>query len=256
MLKRITLMVVFFTTITFINVGAQTLTVKEIIKKADDKIRGLTSQGEMTMTIVRPDWTRSVTMKSWAKGTDYAIILITAPAKDKGQVFLKIKTDMWNWVPSIEKMIKIPPSMMMQSWMGSDYTNDDLVKESSIVKDYTHKLLGKDSIRGQMCYKIELIPLADAAVTWGKAIMWITVNGFNEWKTEFYDEDMELVNTLNAYNIKKMGDREIPTKMEIIPQDKKGNKTVLEIKSMIFNKAIDDVFFSQQNMKKLSQIMK
>lgn len=249
-------MVVFFTTITFINVGAQTLTVKEIIKKADDKIRGLTSQGEMTMTIVRPDWTRSVTMKSWAKGTDYAIILITAPAKDKGQVFLKIKTDMWNWVPSIEKMIKIPPSMMMQSWMGSDYTNDDLVKESSIVKDYTHKLLGKDSIRGQMCYKIELIPLADAAVTWGKAIMWITVNGFNEWKTEFYDEDMELVNTLNAYNIKKMGDREIPTKMEIIPQDKKGNKTVLEIKSMIFNKAIDDVFFSQQNMKKLSQIMK
>ena len=250
------LLVALFAISTIINAGAQTLTATEIIKKADDKGRGLTSQGEMTMTIVRPDWTRSVTMKSWQKGTDYAIILITSPAKDKGQVFLKIKNDMWNWVPSIEKMIKIPPSMMMQSWMGSDFTNDDLVRESSIVKDYTHKLLGKDSIRGQMCYKIELIPLADAAVTWGKAIMWITVDGFNQWKTEFYDEDMELVNTLNAYNIKKMGDREIPTKMEIIPQDKKGNKTVLEIKSMIFNQAIDDTFFSQQNMKKLSQTIK
>jgi outer membrane lipoprotein-sorting protein len=256
MKKMKALLVALFAISTIINAGAQTLTATEIIKKADDKGRGLTSQGEMTMTIVRPDWTRSVTMKSWQKGTDYAIILITSPAKDKGQVFLKIKNDMWNWVPSIEKMIKIPPSMMMQSWMGSDFTNDDLVRESSIVKDYTHKLLGKDSIRGQMCYKIELIPLADAAVTWGKAIMWITVDGFNQWKTEFYDEDMELVNTLNAYNIKKMGDREIPTKMEIIPQDKKGNKTVLEIKSMIFNQAIDDTFFSQQNMKKLSQTIK
>ena len=163
---------------------------------------------------------------------------------------------MWNWVPSIEKMIKIPPSMMMQSWMGSDFTNDDLVRESSTVKDYTHKMLSKETIREQLCYKIELIPLLDAPVTWGKAIMWVTVNGFNQWKTEFYDEDMELVNTMNAYNIKKMGDREIPTKIEIIPQDKKGNKTVLEITSMIFNQTIDDSFFSQQNMKKLSQTTK
>jgi outer membrane lipoprotein-sorting protein len=256
MSNKIALLITLFTISTFINAGAQTLTATDIIKKADEKNRGTTSQGEMTMTIVRPTWTRSVVLKTWAKGTDYSIVLITSPAKEKGQVFLKIKTDMWNWVPSIEKMIKIPPSMMMQSWMGSDFTNDDLVRESSIVKDYTHKLLGKDSIRGQMCYKIELIPLADAAVTWGKAIMWITVDGFNQWKTEFYDEDMKLVNILNSYNIKKMGDREIPTKIEIIPLDKKGNKTVLEIKSMIFNQAIDDTFFSQQNMKKLSQTTK
>ncbi len=256
MLKRITFIIALFTTCIFINVRAQILTATEIIKKADEKSRGLTSQGEMTMTIVRPAWTKSVTMKSWQKGTNYSMILITDPAKDKGQVFLKIKTDMWNWVPSIEKMIKIPPSMMMQSWMGSDFTNDDLVRESSIVIDYTHKLLGKDSLRGQMCYKIELIPLADAAVTWGKVIMWITVDSFNQWKTEYYDEDMKLVNIMNAFNIKKMGNREIPTKMEISSQDKKGNKTVLEIKSMIFDQSIDDNFFSQQNIKKLSQKVK
>lgn len=239
-----------------LSMNAQTLTAKEIVKKADEKSRGLTSQGEMTMTIVRPDWSRSVTLKSWQKGNDFALILITSPAKDKGQVFLKIKTDMWNWLPSIEKMIKIPPSMMLQSWMGSDFTNDDLVKESSILKDYTHKLLGKETVREQLCYKIEMLPLEEAPVTWGKLILWITVDGYNEWKADYYDEDMELINEMNAFNISKMGDREIPTKLEIIPTGKKGHKTILETKSIIFNKPIDDSFFSQQNMKRLSKTVK
>jgi outer membrane lipoprotein-sorting protein len=230
---------------------AQELTAREIIKKADDKGRGLTNQGTMTLTIVRPDWNRSITMKSWSKGTEYSLIYITAPAKEKGQVFLKRQKDMWNWVPSIERMIKIPPSMMMQSWMGSDFTNDDLVKESSIVVDYTQKLIGKETVRGMECYKIELTPLPDAAVTWGKVITWITVNGFNQWKAEYYDEDQELVNLMNAYNIKKMGDREIPTRMEIEPVNKKGNKTILEINSSVFNQPIADSFFSQQNMKSI-----
>ena len=232
---------------------AQTLSAKEIVQKADEKSRGITSQGEMTMTITRPSWSRSVTMKSWGKGTEYAMILITSPAKDKGQVFLKIKTDMWNWVPSIDKMIKIPPSMMVQSWMGSDFTNDDLVKESSVVKDYDHKLLGEETVRDQNCYKIELIPHPDAAVTWGKIITWITTKSFDTWKVEYYDEDMKLINIMNASDIKRMGDREIPVKLEIIPVEKPNNKTVLETKSIVFDKPIGDDFFSQQNMRKLSQ---
>lgn len=256
MLKRIGLLIVFISFGLFINTQGQSLTAIDIIKKADEKGRGTTSQGEMTMTIIRPSWTRSVTMKSWQKGTSHSMILITSPAKDKGQMFLKIKTDMWNWVPSIQKMIKIPPSMMMQSWMGSDFTNDDLVKESSIVTDYSHKLLGKEIVREQNCYKIELIPKPSAAVTWGKIVVWITIDGFNQWKTEYYDEDMNIVNVMNAYNLKKMGDRIIPTKLEIIPTDKKGNKTVLETINITFNKPIDDSFFSQQNMKKLSQSIK
>ncbi|HTX89063.1 MAG TPA: outer membrane lipoprotein-sorting protein, partial [Bacteroidales bacterium] len=97
----------------------QELTARQIVQKAEDQARGISSQSEMTMTIVRPDWSRSVSMKAWSKEKEYALILITAPAKDKGQVFLKRKNEMWNWVPSIDKMIKIPPSMMMQSWMGS-----------------------------------------------------------------------------------------------------------------------------------------
>ena len=230
---------------------AQGLNADEIIRKADEKNRGLSSQGTMTMTVIRPDWTRTITMKTWSKFREYSLVLITAPAKDKGQVFLKIKTEMWNWVPSIDKTIKIPPSMMLQSWMGSDFTNDDLVKQSSIVVDYTHKLLGREKVRDMDCYKIELIPLPDAPVVWGKVIMWVTVSGFDVWMAEYYDEDNKIVNVSNNYDIKRMGDRNIPTRLEIVPQNKKGQKTIMHIDEMKFNLSIDEGFFSQQNMKKI-----
>ncbi|MCD4694743.1 MAG: outer membrane lipoprotein-sorting protein [Bacteroidales bacterium] len=229
----------------------QELTAKEIIDKADKKNRGETSQGTMIMKIVRSDWERTVEMKSWSKGDDYFLIFITAPAKDKGQVFLKRKKEMWNWVPTIERMIKIPPSMMMQSWMGSDFTNDDLVKQSSIVKDYAHTLLEDEGIRGQLCYKIELIPHPDAPVVWGKIISWVTKDGLNLWKSEYYDEDGFLVNIENAYDLKIFGDRILPSRMEIIPADEPDKKTVLIMKDLLFNKPLSDNFFTQQNMKKI-----
>jgi outer membrane lipoprotein-sorting protein len=231
---------------------SQELTALDIIKIADEKNRGETMQGEMTMTIVRQKWERTISMKSWSKGDKYFLIYITAPAKEKGQVFLKVDKEMWNYVPTISRMIKIPPSMMMQSWMGSDFTNDDLVKQSSIVVDYDHHLLAEETIRGKECYKLELIPHEDAAVVWGKIISWITKDGYDLWKSEYYDEEGELQNIENAYDIKDMGDRKIPTRMEIIPVDKEGQKTVLNIISTTFNKPIEDSFFSKQNMKKVN----
>ena len=232
-------------------IRAQEITATEIIRRADEKTRGLSSQGIMTMTVVRPDWTRTISMKTWSKSREYSLVLITGPAKDKGQVFLKRKTEMWNWVPSIDKTIKIPPSMMLQSWMGSDFTNDDLVKQSSIVVDYTHKLLGKEKIREMECYKVELIPLPDAAVVWGRVIMWITVKGFDQWMAEYYDEDNILVNVSNNYDIRRMGNRDIPTRLEMVPKNKKGQKTVMHIDDMKFDIRLDEGFFSQQNMKKI-----
>lgn len=230
---------------------AQQLTAKQIVQKSDEKLRGESMKAEMNMSIIRAGWTRNISMKVWSKGNSYSMILITAPAKDKGQSYLKIKNEMWNWVPSINRMIKIPAGMMMQPWMGSDFTNDDLVRESSVVSDYTHKLLGRESIRGKDCYRIELKPHDDAAVVWGKIIMWITSDTWDQWKAEYYDEDAQLVNTMNAYDIKKTGDRMLPTRIEIEPAGKKGQKTVLETVSMTFNIKLDDNFFSQQNMKKL-----
>lgn len=230
---------------------AQDVDIKAIVKQADEKFRGQSSQGTLTMTIQRPSWSRTISMKNWTLGTEYSLIYVTAPAKEKGQVFLKRGNEMWNWVPSIERMIKIPPSMMMQSWMGSDFSNDDLVKESSLVKDYDHKLLGKEKIEGYDCYKIELIPHEDAAVVWGKIIMWISDKDLLWLKAEYYDEDNELVNTEILSDIKKMDDRIMPTHLEMIPADKPGHKTIMVFENTKFNIPIKESFFSIQNMKRV-----
>ncbi|MHA7108977.1 outer membrane lipoprotein-sorting protein [Sunxiuqinia elliptica] len=239
--------------LTFLSLAstAQTTDIREIVKKADQKLRGTSSIGEVTMTIQRPSWERTLSMKNWTLGTEYSLILITAPAKEKGQVFLKRESEMWNWLPSIDRMIKIPPSMMMQSWMGSDFTNDDLVKESSIVKDYTHKLIGQETIENYPCYKVELIPLEDAPVVWGKIYMWISQKEFLWLKAEFFDEDGFLVNTEILTDVKKMDDRIIPTRMEMIPADKEGHKTIMTFDNIDFEVPIKDSFFSIQNMKRI-----
>lgn len=225
-------------------------TALEIIKKSDEKARGLTSQGEMKMTIIRPTWTREMTMKTWSKGDDYSLILVTAPARDKGTAFLKRKKEMWNWQPTIDRVIKMPPSMMSQSWMGSDFTNDDLVKQSSIVVDYKHSLLGKETVEDYECYKIELIPLEEAAVVWGKIVIWISTQEYMQLKTEFYDEDDYLINTILGKEVKKMGGKLLPSKMEIIPADEEDNKTIIEQLSLNFDAPIKDNFFSIQSMKR------
>ncbi len=223
----------------------------EIVRKANNLAMGKTSQGINKMIVVRPDWKREVEMKIWSKGNDYYLILITAPAREKGQVFLKRKNEMWNWIPSINRMIKLPPSMMSQSWMGSDFTNDDLLKEASIVKDYTHKIIGTDTIGGYDCYKIELLPKPEAAVVWDKIITWIAKEKYYQLKTEFYDETGELVSTQLGLNIKKIGNRTLPSKLEMIPADKEGHKTIIELIDIIFDKKIPDSFFSLQNMKRV-----
>ncbi len=245
------ILTVVITIIATMQANSQELTAKDIIDKADKKNRGLSSKGTMSMTIVRPSWERTIVMKNWSKGDENFMIYITEPAKEKGQVFLKVGKEMWNYVPTISRMIKIPPSMMMQSWMGSDFTNDDLVKQSSIVVDYNHTLLGEEVVNGQNCYIIELIPLPDAPVVWGKIKAWVTTNGYNVWKNEYYDEDGYLQNTENGYDLKKMGDRIIPTRFEMIPADEEGKKTVMEILDVEYNIDIKDNFFSKQNMKKV-----
>ena len=225
---------------------------KEIIRKADEKWNGeKSSQGTMTMTIVRPTWERTIQFKIWTLEKDYSMTLITAPAKEKGQAFLKRETEMWNWMPSINRMIKLPPSMMASGWMGSDYTNDDILKESSIVVDFTHKIIGSETIDGWDCWKIEMYPNEDAAVVWGKIIKWISKNEYLMMKSEYYDEDEFLVKTELGTEIKTMDGRKIPSRLEIIPADKDNQKTVVIIDDMKFNVAIQNSFFSQQNMKRL-----
>ncbi|EPA0957061.1 outer membrane lipoprotein-sorting protein [Vibrio parahaemolyticus] len=223
----------------------------DIVQKSDQAMRGKSSYSEATMEIVRPDWTRSMTMKSWTKGTELSLVLVTAPAKDKGSASLKRHREMWNWVPSIERVIKIAPSMLSQSWMGSDFTNDDLINQSSIVVDYQHALLGNDSFEGDKVWVIEATAKPDAPVVWNKVTLWISQSTYLQRKVEFYDEFDERVNVLTTYDVKELGGRKIATRMEMKPVDKPGNKTIFTTHQAQFDFDIDDDFFSQQQMKSL-----
>lgn len=225
----------------------------EIIEKADQKMRGESSKATVTMTIIRPSWQREMTMKSWSKGNEYSLIVVTAPARDKGTAFLKREKELWNWQPTIDRTIKMPPSMMMQSWMGSDFTNDDLVRESSIVIDYEHELLDSEPVDGRDCYKIKLTPKPDAPVVWGEILSWIDKEAFMQLKTEFYDEDGYLVNTMHGKKVETLDGRLLPSVLEMIPADEEGHKTRLEYVDLDFGVDLGKPFFSIQNMKRLSR---
>ena len=224
----------------------------EIVKRADEKMRGeKSSVSTMTMKIIRPSWSRSVTFTSWTLGTDYSLVLILSPAKEKGQSFLKRKLEMWNWNPSINRIIKLPPSMLAQGWMGSDYTNDDLLNQSSIVVDYTHAILASESVSGRDCYKINLIPREDAPVVWGRVVLWITKSEYLQLKAEYYDEEGYLVKTEIGSAIRDMDGRVIPTRFELIPAEKEGESTVVTLDEIKFNTPLSESFFSQQNMQRI-----
>lgn len=229
----------------------QSLTATDVIRKAEDKVRGSSNRAEIKMTVVRPTWSREMTMKSWAKGEDLALILVIAPARDRGIAYLKRGKELWNWQPSIDRIIKLPPSMMLQSWMGSDFTNDDLVKESSSVNDYYHSFGNDTAIDGRECYKIILTPKPEAAVVWGAIHSWISKKDFLQLRAQFFDEDGELVSTLVGSDIRDIGGRLLPSRLEMTPSGKEGHKTIVEYLSLAFDEPIDDDFFSEQNMRRV-----
>lgn len=226
-------------------------TAKEVVQKADQLMKANSSYSEVKMTIIKPDWSRTMGLKIWSLEPDFALIYVTEPARDKGTVTLKRKNEVWNWIPSAQKVIKIPPSMMMQSWMGSDFTNDDLVKQSSIVEDYTHEFIGEENIQGYDCWKIQLTPKPDAGVVWGKIVIWISKNEYFELKADYYDEDGNIVKSFSGSVPEKMDDRTVLTHWEMVPVDDPGNKTILDYDKIDFNIKIDQSFFSEQNMKRV-----
>jgi hypothetical protein len=223
----------------------------DIVRKSNDLLRGKTTYAEISMTVVKPEWSRTFSMKSWAVEPDYALVYITEPARDKGSVTLKRKTEVWNWLPSVQRMIKIPPSMMLQSWMGSDFTNDDLVRQSSLIDDYTHSIIGEEAFEGYPCWKIALQPKPDAGVVWGKLIMFIAKKTYIELKTDFYDEEGKLIKSFTGSDIREFDGRSIPAHWEMVPVNDPGKKTVLEYHALKFHVQLDQNFFSEQNMKKV-----
>jgi outer membrane lipoprotein-sorting protein len=224
---------------------------REILKKMEDNMRGNSTYAEMDIQIIRPRFTRELSVKSWSRGEEYSMVLVTAPARDKGTVYLKRQKEIWNYVPSVDRMIKMPPSMMSQSWMGTDFTNDDLVREGSILDDYTHRVLRTEPYEGHECFIIEMVPKPQSAVVWGKVLVWVTGQEYINLRTENYDERGKLVNVMQMSEIKTISNRKVPMRYELIPQDKQGHKTVMAYRELNINTPIEESFFSIQNIKRI-----
>ncbi|MCD6433813.1 MAG: outer membrane lipoprotein-sorting protein [Sulfurimonas sp.] len=238
------LLIFFIFTISLVANEAQ-----DIIKKLDENMRGENVSMKMTMRVVSLSHERTMKMQSWSEGTKKSFTKILYPPKDRGITFLSLENQMWQYVPKIERIIKIPPSMMLQNWMGSDITNDDIVKQSSIVEDYEPKIIKKKNT----LVTIELIPKEDAAVVWGKIIINIDTTTYTSNRDVFYDEDGEEVRQFIYEKVKKFGKYYIPTYWRVQSSSKKDNFTEIILEDVEYDTEISQHYFKKSALKRFSR---
>jgi len=222
---------------------------EEIIKKLDNNMRGVSVYMQMKMSITSLGHTRVMKMQSWSEGTKKSFVKVIYPPRDKGITFLSLDNQMWQYIPKIERTIKIPPSMMLQNWMGSDITNDDMVKQSSIVEDYTPRILKK---QGHVV-TLELIPKEDAAVVWGKIISRIDTNTYTSQKDIFFDEDGKEVREFIYKKVKKFSKYYLPTYWKVQSSDKKTSFTEIILEEVEYDKEISGQYFQKSALKRFSR---
>lgn len=224
---------------------------REIVKRSDDLMRGESHQGLYTMRIQTPSWQRELKLEVASLGRDKIFIRILSPDKEKGVSTLRIKNEMWNYLPRIERTIKIPPSLMLQPWMGSDFANDDLVRESSIVNDYTHKILKEEIWNGQKVYIIQLLPKPAASVIWGKIILSIRKGDDVPLREEYYSDKGKLIKVLEFSDIEKVSGRVIPRLWKMTPVNKPGHSTTIRVVDVQYNQPLDQDIFTLINLKRV-----
>ena len=200
-------------------------TSQEILDKIDTMWRGESSTGTYQMKIKTSNWERTLRIKSWTRGLDHTLIKIEYPKKEKGVATLKVQNNLWNYLPKINRVIKVPSSLMMGSWMGSHFTNDDLVKESTLANDYHHRITFQGERDGREVYEITLLPKEDAAVVWGKIVILVRKDDLMPLYEEFFDENEKPVRKMTLTDVKMMGGRLLPTRMTVLPYDKPGEFT-------------------------------
>jgi outer membrane lipoprotein-sorting protein len=218
-----------------------------LLRAAFDNWRAKTSNTEVTMTVHRPDWERSLRMKAWTQGDDDALVRFVAPAQDAGNATLKLGDDTWVFNPKLNQVIRLPASMMAQSWMGSDFSYDDLSKANDVLTEYTHRLVGTAQGGGHAIYTIEAIPKPAAPVVWGKQVIKVRDDGVMVAET-FYDQDMKPVRSMTTDVIATLGGRPYPKVMTMRPSDDPGKWTRIETLSGEFDSSIPGYLFTLSNL--------
>ncbi|HLC42324.1 MAG TPA: outer membrane lipoprotein-sorting protein [Methylomirabilota bacterium] len=228
----------------------QELTATEMVRRYDRLLRGDTNQWQIEMVVKTPRWERSYRMNSWMVGERKTLIRVLAPKKSEGQGFLKLEYSLWMYLPTVERTIMIPPSMMLQDFLGSDFSYDDLVKAGRAVDDYTHRLLREESVEGTKTWVIELTPKPEAPVVYGKLILWLRASDYIPLRQEFYDESGTLLKTMHFSGVRQFNDRAIPTRWHLVNEIKKGNSTEMTVLEAKFNLPLRDELFTQRTLER------
>ncbi len=228
--------------------SARGQTAREIVDRVDRMLRGNSSRGDVVMEIATEHWTRSLEMRVWSLGTDYALVRVLAPPKEAGTATLKVDQEVWNYLPRVDRTIKVPPSLMMGSWMGSHFTNDDLVKESRMIDDYDIAVGFEGERQGVAVWEFVLTPKATAAVVWGKVEMQVRKADLMPAWSRYYDERGNLVRTMTFSDVRSFGARRAPAVMVVRPADKPDERTTIRYRSLEFDVPLAPDFFSLRNL--------
>ena len=221
---------------------------KDIVRDALNHWRGTSSHGAMTMTIHRPDWERSMSMDSWTQGEKRSLVRVTAPRKDRGNGTLMDGNNMWSFSPKINRVIKVPSSMMSQSWMGSDFSNKDISRADDIVEYYDHTLLSETEVDGHVVYEVQSVPHEDAAVVWGKEVL-VVRDDHVLIEHRFYDQDGELVKALRTLEIGEMGGRTVAVRQRMEKVDAPDAWTEIIVDAVEFDVELSDNVFTLSNLR-------
>ena len=229
--------------------AAEAQTAREILDEVDQLMRGESSRGRVSMEITTEHWARALEMEVWSLGTEYSLVRVEAPAREAGMATLKADQEVWNYLPRVDRTIKVPPSLMMGSWMGSHFTNDDLVKESRIIDDYEFEISFEGSRDGNEIWEFLLIPKPEAPVVWGRVEYDVRKADKMPIEVRYFDEDGELARSMRFSGYVTMGGRLVPARMDVIPADKPEERTSLVYHELEFDIGLDEAFFSLRNLR-------
>jgi hypothetical protein len=218
---------------------------RNLIRGVEDQYMGASSMAVMTMQVSTEHWQRTTEMQAWSYGRDHFLVRILEPAREQGVATLKVNREVWNYLPKVDRTIKIPPSMMGGSWMGSHITNNDLVKAAHVDEDYDFKLLHEDA----ESWTIEGLPKPDAAVIWGKIVYQVEKERRVPMIIGYFDEEMVQVRDMRFDKIEAIDNRHVPLRMTVQPLEKPNELTIIEYSQLEFNVALNETFFSLRNLK-------
>ncbi len=231
-------------------ISAEEMTAEAIVRRSDDMLRGGESYCRMTMVVTRPEWSRTLTMDAWTQGTKNSLIHILSPAKEKGVKFLKKGREAWQHIPAINRTIKIPPSMMLQSWLGSDFTNDDVVRADSLITDYTHEIISEPTEAGVDYWIVEAVAKPDAPVVWGKIVIKVRKELFVADRADYYDEDGELIKYYETSDIRDIEGRAVATHFVMHDITRPGYNTALTYNRLTFSPMLKPDTFTKRNLER------